>query len=435
MASLLMKHGHTVRLYDRSLKAYLLGGAESVNREMKSEILRFKPDMIGFSTVSSIIYDTVECVNYVRGFYDGIIIAGGHHATAMPEITLQKILGLDYTAAGEAEHTMLSLADGSDPSGIPGLFSKYTDTDSFSHSHIKDLDDLPFPEYEIFDMDYYTQANRNTLRGFYLRASSILSSRGCVNNCKFCAESLSYGKGVRFHSADYVIENIKKLVYDYKVEGIYFNDNDFLSSYSHAENICKRIIDHNLHKKIKWVIQAGTPRVNKDILGLLSKAGCVKIEFGIESIRDRDLKSINKHATTASNEKALSLCRKNGIRAHAYFMTGFEGENISDLNNTLSWINKFKPHTFSLSQIKVYPGTALYNESGDNFFENNAWTRNNIENYFKDEKFSSISREKRRKWYLEVYRPFQSKYHTKALLTANSLRTLFRIARKKYLKQ
>jgi anaerobic magnesium-protoporphyrin IX monomethyl ester cyclase len=434
MASLLMKHNHTVRLYDRFLKAYLLDGAESTNRDMKSEILRFKPDIIGFSTISSIIYDTVECVKFVRDFYDGSIVAGGHHATAMPEITLQKIPGLDYAAAGESEYTMLSLADGKDPSGIPGLFSKYTDTDSFSRSHIKDLDDLPFPEYTLFDMDHYTQANRNTLRGFYLRAASILTSRGCLNNCKFCAESLSYGKGVRFHSADYVIENIKKLVYDYKIEGLYFNDNDFLSSYSHAENICKKIIDHNLHKKIKWAIQAGTPRVNNDILGLLSKAGCVKIEFGIESIKDRDLKSINKHATMASNEKALSLCREHGIRAHAYFMTGFKGENISDLNNTLSWIHKHKPHTFSLHQIKVYPGTALYKESGDNFFENNVWTRSTIENYFKNEKFSTISREKRRTWYVKVYRPFQSKYHTKALLTANSLRTLLRIVRKKYLK-
>ncbi len=419
IASLLIKNKHTVKLYDRFLKGYLLDNKDSVDKDMKSEILRFKPDIIGFSTISPVIYDTVECVNYIRGFFDGIIIAGGHHATAMPELTLKKIPCLDFVATGEAEYTMLSLANGNEPSSIPGLFSRHTNTSTFLNSRIKDLDELPFPEYKIFDMEYYTEINRSTLRSFHLRTACVLSSRGCPNNCKFCAESLSFGKDVRFHSADYIADNIEKLIIDYKVKGIYFHDNNFLSSHSHAEDICKEIINRNLHKKIKWVIQAGTPEINDDILSLLFKAGCVKIEFGMESIKDRDLKSMNKNATVDSNENALTLCRKHKIRAHSYFMTGFEDEKISDLNNTLAWIKKFKPHTFSLHPLKIYPGTALYEESGSKFFENNAWSLNNIEKYFKKEIFSNISRKEKIKWYKETYKLFNNKYHKMALLKTN----------------
>ena len=434
VASILKKNNHAVKLYDRFLRAHILGSEEVVNFEMKSEILSFKPDIIGFSTVSPLIYDTLECVQYIREFYDGIIIAGGHHATAMPEHTLKKIPGIDFIAAGEGEYTILSLADGKDPCSIPGLFTRNTDNSSFRLARIKNLDELPQPDYKIFDMNYYSKVNSYTIKGFYLRTASVLSSRGCMNNCKFCTESLTYGKGFRFHSSDYVIENIERLVVDYRIEGVYFNDNNFTSSHTHAEDICKKIISRNLHKKIKWAIQADTKTVNNEILQLLAQAGCVKIEFGMESIKDSDLKSMNKNTTVDLNEKALSLCRKNGIKAHSYFMTGFKGENISDLNNTLSWIKKLKPHTFSLNLLSIYPGTSLYESSGNNFFEKNTWTRNNIENYFEEDKFSKITKEERSLWYLKIFKPFYSKYFRKAILQANSPLAIFKMAYKKLFK-
>ena len=432
IASMLKKNNHAVKLYDRFLRAHILGGEEAVNFEMKSEILSFKPDIIGFSTVSPLIYDTLECVQYIRDFYDGIMIAGGHHATAMPEHTLKKIPGIDFVAAGEGEYTILSLADGKDPCSIPGLFPRGTENPFFKFARTSNLDELPQPDYKILDMNYYTRTNSYTIKGFYLRTASILSSRGCVNNCNFCTESLTYGKGFRFHSADYVIENIERLITDYKVEGVYFNDNNFLSSYTHAENICRKIIFRNLHKKIKWAIQAGTTTVNNEILQLLAQAGCVKIEFGMESIKDSDLKIMNKNTTTDLNEIVLSLCRKNGIKAHSYFMAGFEGENISDLDNTLAWINKFKPHTFSLSQLSIYPGTSLYETSGDKFFEKNIWTRNNIENYFKDGKLSNTTKEEKIGWYLKTFKPFFSKYFRHAILQANSPIAILKMAYKKF---
>jgi anaerobic magnesium-protoporphyrin IX monomethyl ester cyclase len=432
IASILKKNNHNVKLYDRFLRAHVLGGKEAVNPEMKSEILNFGPDIIGFSTVTPLIYDTLECVLYIREFYNGIIIAGGHHATAMPEQTLKKIPGIDFAAAGEGEYTMLSLAEGKDPGSIPGLFSKNADNPVFRFAQISNLDELPQPDYKIFDMDYYTQADSHTIKGFYLKTASILSSRGCMNNCKFCTESLTYGRGLRFHSSDYVIENIQRLIADYKVEGVYFNDNNFLASPTHAENICRKIIAKNIHKKVKWAIQTGTSTINDEILQLLAQASCVKIEFGMESVKDKNLKSMNKNTTVDLNEMALSLCKKYGIKIHSYFMSGFEGEKISDLNNTLAWINKFKPHTFSLSPLSIYPGTSIYESSGKEFFEKNAWTRNNIGNYFKGYDLNNITKEERNEWYLKTFKPFFSKYFRKAQLQANPIKAILKMAFKKF---
>ncbi|MDZ7836934.1 MAG: radical SAM protein [Actinomycetota bacterium] len=153
-------------------------------------------------------------------------------------------------------------------------------------------------------------------------------------------------KEYRYHSADYVIENIERLIADYKIEALYFHDNNFLYSKSHVENICMKIIKKNLHKRIKWCIQGSSSFVNEDMLRILSEAGCIKIELGIESIKESSLKSMNKSSTLSVNERALKLCRKYNISTHAYFMTGFEGENISDLDQTIAWIKKHKSGYF-----------------------------------------------------------------------------------------
>ncbi len=431
ISSLLKKNGHQVMLYDRYLKGYMLGSKESVNKNMRAHILEFGPDIIGFTTMSPIIHDTVECVKYVRAFFDGTIIAGGHHATAMPEQCLDKMPGLDHAAAGEAEYTLLSLAQGKDPSRIPGLFSRGFDNSDFIHAHIKDLDDLPFPDYGIFDMDYYTRASTGTIKSFYLRTACVLASRGCPNNCKFCSESLSFDKGVSYHSPDYVIENIERLVSDYDVNGIYFHDNNFLSSHQHVENICKKLIKSGLNKKIKWEMQTGTTSVDDDILQLLVQAGCIKIEFGIESIKDSDLRSMRKNASADKNIKAMELCHRNGIKVHTNFMTGFKGESLSDLENTLEWIKINSPHTFSFHSIYVYPGTELYKTSGGRFFENNEWTEENVNKYFQSIKFDNIEQEERKKWFLKVYRPFAIRNNRKAILGANSLKDIIRMVSRK----
>ena len=431
ISSNLKSRGHEVMLYDRFLRGNFLGKRESLNDGMKKEIEGFGPDIIGLSTISPLIHDTVECVEYIRRFYNGTIIAGGHHATAMPDQLLEKIPGLDHAAVGEAENIMLDLADRKDPSDILGLYSGKSKIHPRPQEYISDLDDLPLPDYSIFDMNYYTGTNHYTIKGFYLKTACVLSSRGCPNNCKFCSESLTFGRGVRFHSSEYVIENIERLAADHKVNGIYFHDNNFLASPPHAENICRGLIRSGLNRKIKWEIQTGTPTINDDILSLLSEAGCVKIELGIESIRDDDLRKMNKNADTDINRRAIELCRKHGLAVHTNFMTGFEGETISDLNNIIDWIKLYRPHTFSMHRIQVYPGTRLYETIGDRFFENNDWTEANVNRYFNDQKYDNIDIEDRKKWFFQVYKPFNTRYIRKSILKANPIKDIVRMVYKR----
>ena len=433
LASSLRSKGHEVAVYDRTVRTNFVEDVTDLNMEMRNEIQSFEPDIIGFSTVSPIIYDTVETVEYVRSFFNGTIVAGGHHATALPAVTLEKIPGIDYIIAGEAEYSLRALADGVSPCQIPGVFSRDTNPDKFINAQINNLDDLPMPDYSVFDMSYYTEANHYTIRNNYLKVAEVLSSRGCNNNCSFCSESLTYGKGVRFHSAGYVIENIERLLVDYDINGIYFHDNDFLISRNHAESICRMMIDRKLNKRIRWAIQSGTDKVNDDLFKLLSEAGCATVEFGMESIKDEDLVRVHKNRGVELNENAIKVCNKYGISAHGYFISGLESETMEDLNALISWIKRNNPHTFTLSKLQIHPGTQLYREKGNHFFENNPWDEATIKNYYESNSQSEISHEIMDKWYKEVWIPFSIKHHRKWLIRKNPKITILRIATKRLL--
>ncbi|MGA7875418.1 MAG: radical SAM protein, partial [Desulfoferrobacter sp.] len=271
IASVLEQRGHTVSIFDRVASQARLGlDKQKVNAAMMEHVRRFNPDLIGLNTVSPLIYDTMECVALLRRQHSGPIVAGGHHANALPELTLQKIKGLTGAIQGEGEPALLALADGQSPSQIPGLW--WRNGDSISHNppqQISNLDSLPFPAYHLLDMSFYTRSNVLTFRGRYLSSISMLTSRGCPKMCSFCSESSTYGKGVRFHSPEYVVDWVRSTLNEYPIQGIYFHDNDFLIDRQRAIEICNDFIRRGFNKRFRWAIQARSDNIDLDILELL----------------------------------------------------------------------------------------------------------------------------------------------------------------------
>jgi radical SAM superfamily enzyme YgiQ (UPF0313 family) len=412
IAAALRREGHSVSIFDRfACQARVGMSADAINSAMLQHMRDFKPDLIGLNTISPLIYDTVDTVNLIRQSYNGILVAGGHHVTAIPELSLRKIPGLDGVAEGEGEVSLARLCGGEDPSHIPGIW--WRDGDNIVHTppqQIKDLDSLPFPALDLLDMDFYLRPTLSAIGGHFMSVVSMLTSRGCTQRCDFCTESLTYGRGVRFHSVDYVLEQMGKIIKDYNVKGIYFHDNDFLISEDRARQICERILSKGLHKKVKWCIQARTDRINGDILKLLKSAGCIKIELGVEASSQKDLNGVHKGSSVIVNEEAIRLCKDAGISVHAYMITRLEGEEIPDLDNRMRWVKGIKPSTFFWSNLSIHPGTALYLRRGDSYFENNDWTRENIIDFYEKDRLSAVSPDERERWMKRHYDQY-TKWH------------------------
>lgn len=150
IASIVRQEGHEVRIFDRFSQMARLGSRTGlINEAMLRSIKEFRPDVIGLNTVSPLIYDSVQCVQITRQDYRGLVLAGGHHATALPELTLRKMPGLDGIVQGEGEVPMLQLLKGDSPQTIAGIWWRGAD-DRVTHvppQQIADLD-APFPQPE-----------------------------------------------------------------------------------------------------------------------------------------------------------------------------------------------------------------------------------------------------------------------------------------------
>ncbi len=167
------------------------------------EVIKFKPDVIGFSLVT-----TVAKIGYkqARIFAERLpgsaIVFGGHHSSIMPEEALN--YG-DVVITGEGEKTFAELVRDVYSNGKPGK-------KVIKGENILNIDDIPSPSYELFDWDYYFQADNNVARCFGLgrkekvRCATMITSRGCPYSCKFCYNSTKDFKKVRYHSSERVLE-------------------------------------------------------------------------------------------------------------------------------------------------------------------------------------------------------------------------------------
>ncbi len=422
IAAVLRNHGHTVSIFDRFAEAFRCKGLkEPVDRRMLEHLEAFQPDLLGFNTVSPLIYDTVFCANLIRRNFRGLMIAGGHHATALPEWTLMRIPELDGVITGEGEETLARLADGESFETIPGLTWRKNGTIFGSrHRCIDDLDRLPFAAVDLLDLPFYTKKRSSVGRGRRLSVLSLFTSRGCGHCCPFCSESMAQGKKIRFHSTDYVMDQLRHRLATCGVNGFYFLDSDFLSDPERAAALCEAMIREGLNKRASFIIQARVDGITPGILSLLKRAGCVLVELGVESFVQNHLDFIGKGVAVQQNQEALGMLRKAGMAAHVYMMTGFPGETRSDLEACLERMKAVKGDvTFTLSPLTVDPGTRLYLETGGQWFEEKDWTPSAIGDYYSRSPLSRVSPAEYKQWETEEVRPWMEKNRRKAVWRRN----------------
>ncbi len=409
-AAALRRAGHTVAIYDRFAAQFQhTFNIPQVDAAMLEQIEQFQPDLIGLSTISPLIFDTVESAALIRQTFSGLIVAGGYHATALPELTLQKIPALDGVLTGEGEIALAQLADGHAPRTIPGLWWREQGRitpPAAPAAQIPNLDDLDFPAFDLMDMPFYTQRSDGMIRRHNRRATTLITSRGCYAHCTFCAESLTYGRGVRWHSAAYVLEWIGRVMRDYDVDGLHFHDNDWLANEDRAREICEALIQRGWHRRLTWSIQARADRITADLARLLKTAGCALVEIGIEVGTQEELNHIGKGTRVETNTSAVRLCRRAGLDVHAYMMTHLPGETIADLERRLAWLKHNPVTSFQWSQLNVHPGTVMYAKHGHNFFAEHDWTALNIEHYNSQDTVSAIPPDTRRAWMVKQFAPF-----------------------------
>jgi len=298
-----------------------------------------------------------------------LFLAGGAHATLDREV-LEYCPNIDAVIIGEGEQTFLEILNNldngfnvSDFNKISGLrYKKNKEILSTPpRKRIQDLNKIPFPAREKVDMSQYIfdipVVDPKLQKK--LKATSMITSRGCPYNCVFCSVADQWGRTTTYRSIDNVLAEISELTTKYHCNSIYFFDDTFTLSRKRVEEFCQKLITSKIN--IYWFCEIRENTVDYNMLALMHKAGCRSVAMGVESGNQEISDNVVKKGINLDRVKdVVNWCADLGIYTKCFFSFSYPGETYKQALETLSYWKNLPANTKPIGRLRIYPGTPLF---------------------------------------------------------------------------
>lgn len=372
LAGSLRAAGYSVEIYDAGIET----------TPLVEVMANGKYDVVGISAPTPLIYEAWDAAAQARQL-GAVTILGGPHLTLMPQESMAKPQ-VDLVVVGEAEDTILEIMDAlkADPGkatadGGPRLFNApawkdirglwWRDASGAVIGNLprplrQDIDNLPFPAFDLFKIEQYTNLQPIT-DGLTRKARSytIITSRGCPYQCTYCSKPIT-GNTWRPRSVANVIKEWRWLVDDLHAKEIGVTDDIWNLDINRAKEICRALIREGL-TTVPWVTIHGM-KVNHcdlELFQLMKQAGCKRVGFGVESGDDRILKHVIKKSQTKDMvRQAFAWCKQAGIQTMGFFILGMPTETEETMENTIKFAIELDPDLANFMIAAPYPGTKLW---------------------------------------------------------------------------
>jgi anaerobic magnesium-protoporphyrin IX monomethyl ester cyclase len=356
IAAYLRQHGISVEIVDCTFLD---------QKHALKKISDSKPKIIGIQSMYSMRKKSLEIAQLLRDDCE-LLVAGGALPTTQPEAFLNDF---DVAVIGEGEQTMLELVNqfenGGDLSQIKGIAYKDKGTGQVKRTTprglVDDLDKLPPPSRDLFDNYSY---KKYFSRKFGYKTTAIMTSRGCPFECDFCSRPV-FGNAFRARSASKVADEVEEVI-SLGYDRIWFADDCFTLSRKKLVEVCDEIIKRGL--KIGWECLSRVDTLDSETADKMRQAGCLRMFFGIESGNDSILGIMKKQITTKQAYTAVQLCKKKGIKAGAFFILGYPGENDKTIINTVKFASSLPLDYLSFTLPYPIPGTPLFERLSGKLF-------------------------------------------------------------------
>jgi radical SAM superfamily enzyme YgiQ (UPF0313 family) len=433
LASQLQRYGvevniidlNSYRIQDSDSKILQLSNGRVLNDDETYKLLADtfnkcgNQDLIGLSGLITTLDWQAKIAKYIRKLQpESLLVSGGGLATEFRGILFKWIPELDGVAHSEGDDIILKIAFDAkiiheyglksainsgklDPyylglhKGRPRFF--------YDGGRPNDLDNLPFPAWDLIKTDVYGQpvlekyiqtpvwgmdANNSSAANFSMeRSLSMISSRGCPFACNFCFRGAQGERNYGVRSAQNIIDEI---VYDYdnyNVDFIGIVDDNFMVQPKRINDLADKIKPILSDINIRWgthgrLDEAADLRPGKDDTFVMNKikrvdqmseAGCVYIGFGAESASPNTLEAMGKGGFILSNGlvdingysfprtmiEGIKNSKNANIHANCTWIMGYPGETLLDLKTTVAFI-KWQEEFYTEG---LNPGTAEYNSN------------------------------------------------------------------------
>lgn len=338
-------------------------------QEIRDEVSGFCPDIVGFSCLSSnasYLPKIIKAIKEVKR--DTICILGGPFATSSPRKAVLTE-GIDYIICGEGEVSICNLVktlhNGGDFKSIPGIGFMQNNEIVLSppQSYVENLDSLPFPAWDMCNLENYSNVHRflgnGVLHSDKTHYANIVSSRGCPYQCSYCHKI--FGTKFRFRSAQNMVDEMVFLHDKFNVEEFTFSDDVFNFQRSRVEDFCKMIMTAN--RKIRFGFITNGLRgdiLTKDLIDMLFDAGMRSVSIAVESASPRIQKKIKKNLNLENVRQNINYMCQKGIFLATFNMIGFPTETKKEINQTLEFNTTLPHHSLLVFAVTPHEGTELY---------------------------------------------------------------------------
>jgi anaerobic magnesium-protoporphyrin IX monomethyl ester cyclase len=345
--------------------------------EILAKCREFKPQVIGFSAILTPTYKYLKDLSlFLKKEYPAAVQVLGGEMSAIHHLVLRGS-AVDFCVLGQSEPAFSSLIaalqkrgfDISDKAAfraIPGL--AFLDagelrltgeqaahganaTRQINYALLSRFTDIGQYIHAVGGRYYRDRINPGEIDGFFSlfrkenlarNLATVFSSKGCVGRCSFCHR---FFKGYQVIDFEAVTGYIKELAQEHNVGMVLFQVEDFGSDAAATD----RLVDFLKTTGLNWAAPAVRARTAKDeVFRKWKEAGCVNVNFGIESGSQKMLDVMDKMTKVEENLAAIRLCNKHRLATIISLLIGMPGETEETIEETIASLSTVIPDDMDL---------------------------------------------------------------------------------------
>ena len=187
----------------------------------------------------------------------------------------------------------------------------------------------------------------------------VQAGRGCPKSCSFCSIYCLYKNHYIRRPIEDVVRDIRQIK-DLGFKKFMLLDDNIMSNRAYM----MELLDYIIPMKMLWISQCSIDiGDDEQLLKKLAQSGCMTLSFGLESIVQESLNSMNKSwAKVADYKRLIGNIQSAGIDISTEMVVGADADTIESIRNTADFIRECKivvPRFYILTPI---PGTIYHKQ-------------------------------------------------------------------------
>ncbi len=304
-----------------------------------------------------------------QAFPHALIVAGGEHVTAEPEVCLGACPALDVCVLGEGEATLVAIADalaaGTSVEKLPGTVVRTAAGEirrNAKQARIRAIDEIAWPDWRDIPLETYL-AHGCAMDEHVKRTLPMLASRGCPYQCTFCSNPVMWGVNWFARAPEDIVDEIAHYRRTYRIEHVEFYDLTTILDRKWVRRFTQALIDRDLG--VTWAMPPGTrsEALDAELLGLMARSGCSGITYAPESGSAETLVQIKKKVDLRKMLASMRIAVQTGLQVKINVIFGLPGQSLRDGWDTFRFA--LRTAVAGASDLLVfpfnpYPGSELY---------------------------------------------------------------------------